>query len=315
MSTADASPPPPPPPPTFELDRRALVRSFSRAALHYEQSARLQRVVRQELLERLGYFKLTPQRILDVGAGTGQAAAALHARYAEAQVLAVDIAEGMLQAVPRVRWPWRRTPFARVCADARALPLPASSVEVIYSNLMLQWCDQPDAVFREFARVLRPGGVLLFSTFGPDTLHELRTAWAASDSASHVSRFADLQQLGDALTRAGLREPVMDREHYPLYYRDAHALMRELKQLGARNATRDRSRGLTGRARMRTMIDAYERLRTDEGLPATYEVIFGAAFGAQGAASSAADSSAPGAPAASPREFAVPLSSVRSPRR
>jgi malonyl-CoA O-methyltransferase len=295
---------------TFELDRRAVVRSFSQAAGRYEAAARLQRRVREELLARLQYFTLAPQRVLDLGAGTCQATGPLRRRFPDAQVLAVDIAEGMLQATRGSRWPWpwRRAGFARLCADARALPLPAHSVDLIYSNLMLQWCDRLDLVFRELARVLKPGGLLLFSTFGPDTLSELRSAWAAADDHSHVSLFADMQQLGEALMRSGLAEPVMDLEHYRQHYPDVRALMRELKQIGARNATSERTRGLTGRARMQSMIDTYERARTAEGVPATYEVIFGAAFGGE-----AAHEQQP--PSAVPGEFTVPVSALRNTRR
>jgi malonyl-CoA O-methyltransferase len=292
----------------FELDRRALVRSFSRAAAHYEEAAHLQQRVRAELLERLQYFTLAPQRVLDLGAGCCQAALLLQRRFPRAQVLALDIAEGMLQAMPRARWPWRRAGIARVCADARALPLAAHSVELIYSNLMLQWCDRPDAVFTELARVLKPGGLLLFSTFGPDTLRELRSAWAAADDHNHVSLFADMQQIGDGLMRAGFAEPVMDLEHYRLHYPAVHALMRELKQLGARNAMRSRARGLTGRARMQSMLDAYERLRTAQGLPATFEVICAAAFGGDAPTASGTVGHTAG-------EFAVPLSAVKLPRK
>jgi malonyl-CoA O-methyltransferase len=293
-------------PPAFELDRRAVVRSFSRAAAHYEEAATLQRRVRAELLDRLQYFKLTPERVLDLGAGAGPAAQQLQRRFPRAQVLALDIAEGMLKAMPRPRWPWRRSGCLRICGDAHALPLAAHSADLVYSNLMLQWCDRPDAVFRELARVLRPGGLLLFSTFGPDTLHELRAAWAEADDHSHVSLFADMQQLAEGLMRAGFAEPVTDREHFRLQYPHAQALMHELQQLGARNATRTRARGLTGRGRLQTMLAAYERLRTPAGLPATFEVIFGAAFG--GEASEAAGSEVAG-------EFAVPVAAVRTVRR
>jgi malonyl-CoA O-methyltransferase len=304
---------PPPLAPPFELDRRALVRSFSRAAPHYEAAAGLQRRVRSELLERLQYFKLEPQRVLDLGAGAGPAAQLLQQRFKHAQVLALDIAEGMLRAVPGTLWPWRwsrwrRPRFVRICGDAAALPLAAHSIDLVYSNLMLQWCDRPDAVFRELARVLRPGGVLLFSTFGPDTLGELRSAWAEADDHSHVSLFADMQQLADGLMRAGFAEPVTDLEHYTLHYPDAHTLMRELKQLGAGNATRTRNRGLTGRARMQHMLSAYERARTAAGLPATFEVIFGAAFGGAAVPATQAGGGVPG-------EFAVPVGAIRSARR
>ena len=142
----------------------------------------------------------------------------------------------MLRASPRPGWPRRR--FERVCADAYRLPLASRSVELIYSNLMLQWCDRPDLVFRELARVLKPGGVFVFSSFGPDTLHELRLAWESVDHGVHVSQFPDMPQLGAALMNAGLLEPVMDVERHQLQYQSVHALMRELQRIGARNAAK-----------------------------------------------------------------------------
>jgi malonyl-CoA O-methyltransferase len=285
----------------FSLDRRALARSFDRAGAGYDAAAQLQRRVRAELLERLQYFALEPQCILDLGAGTCQASVALHRRFARARVIALDIAPGMLKASPRPGWPRRR--FERVCADAYALPLAGRSVDLIYSNLMLQWCDRPDIVLRELARVLKPGGVFVFSSFGPDTLKELRLAWESVDHGVHVSQFPDMPQLGDALMHAGLIEPVMDVEQQCLLYPDVHALMRELKRIGARNAASQRARGLTGRARLQRMIAAYEQRRTALGLPASFEVIFGAAFGA------AAERDVQGSPAAS-GEYAVPLAAL-----
>jgi malonyl-CoA O-methyltransferase len=291
----------------FELDRRALLRSFSRAAPHYDAAAQLQQRVRAELLDRMQYFTLAPRRILDLGAGTGRGARELQRRFPRAQLLAVDFAEGMLRRMPRFYLPWRAARITRICADAYALPLAQHSVELVFCNLMLQWCDRPERVFREIARVLRPGGLFLFSSFGPETLRELRGAWAAADARdTHVSQFADMPQLAEALMHAGLAEPVMDLEQYRLYYPDARALMGELKRLGARNALRDRTRGLTGRARMQGMLNAYEALRVPQGLPATYEVIFGAAFGAQEAARRSRHEGEE-----RPAEFAVPLSSPR----
>jgi len=290
----------------FSLDRRALARSFNRAAAGYDAAAQLQQRVRAELLERLRFFTLAPQTILDLGAGTCRGSLALHRSYPRARVIALDIAAGMLKASPRPGWPRRR--FERVCADAYALPLAARSVDLVYSNLMLQWCDRPDMVFREVARVLKSAGVFVFASFGPDTLHELRLAWESVDHGVHVSQFPDMPQLGAALMNAGLLEPVMDVERHRLQYPSVHALMRELQCIGARNAASDRSRGLTGRARLQRMIAAYETRRTVPGLPATFEVIFGAAFGAALQTIGGADASSPG-------EYVVPLAALgrRSP--
>ncbi len=291
----------------FALDRAALARAFDRAGDSYDAAAQLQQRVRAELLARLQYFALEPQCILDLGAGTCQASPALHRRFPTARVLALDIAPGMLNAAPRAWWP-RRRGFERICADAYALPLAAHSVELVFSNLMLQWCDRLDAVLRELARVLKPGGLLLFSSFGPETLHELRAAWAAADAGVHVNQFVDMPQLGAALMHAGLLEPVLDLERQCLHYPRAQALMRELQHIGARNVASARARGLTGRARLRRMLDAYEQRRTPSGLPASYEIIYGAAFG--GAAAGAA------LPTATLRgETAVPLESLRRARR
>ena len=291
---------------SFSLDRRALARSFDRAGAGYDAAAQLQQQVRAELLDRLQYFALEPQCILDLGAGTCQAAVALRRRFARARVIALDIASGMLRASPRPGWPRRR--FERVCADAYALPLATRSLDLVYSNLMLQWCDRPELVFRELARVLKPGALLVFSSFGPDTLKELRVAWESVDHGIHVSQFPDMPQLGDALMHAGLIEPVMDVEPHRLLYPDVYALMRELQRIGARNAASQRSRGLTGRDRLQRMIAAYEQRRTAAGLPATFEVIFGAAFGPAVEASGRGD-------AASPGGYAVPLAALGRSRR
>jgi malonyl-CoA O-methyltransferase len=133
-------------------------------------------------------------------------------------------------------------------------------------------------VFAEFHRVLRPGGLVHFTTFGPDTLHELRRAFAAVDDRSHVNHFADMHELGDGLVRAGFAEPVLDVDRHVLTYTDALALMRDLKAIGAHNVTSDRPRGLTGRRQLEAMQAAYERERRDGRLPATYEVVYGHAW-------------------------------------
>jgi malonyl-CoA O-methyltransferase len=264
----------------FDIDRAAVRRSFDRAARGYDEAAVLQAEVRARLLERLDYVNLEPEVILDVGCGTGHSSRALKDRFPGARIIALDLAEGMLAETAR-RQSWRRR-FARVCGDVTRLPLADASIDLAFSNLTLQWCPDPDVAFAELRRVLRPRGLLNFTTFGPDTLIELREAWAQADRYPHVSRFADMHELGDGLVRTGLAEPVMDVERFTLTYPDVFGLMRDLKAIGAHNAAARRPRGLTGRGRLRAMQAAYEGRRRDGVLPATYEVVFGQAWGPAG---------------------------------
>jgi len=264
----------------FSIEQEAVRRSFDRAAARYDESAVLQAEVRAQLLARLDYVSLEPSVVLDVGCGTGHSSRALKERYPRARVVALDLSEGMLREA-RQRQSWRRR-FARVCGDAMRLPLASGSVDLVFSNLTLQWCTGLDAAFAEFRRVLRPRGLLNFTTFGPDTLFELREAWAQADGHRHVSDFADMHDLGDGLLGAGLAEPVMDVERFTLTYADVFGLMRDLKAIGAHNAAASRPRGLTGRARLAAMQSAYEPRRRDGVLPATYEVVFGQAWGPAG---------------------------------
>jgi malonyl-CoA O-methyltransferase len=260
---------------TTPIDIAHVRRAFGRAAVNYDRHAVLQHEVERRLLERLEYFEKEPVRVLDIGCGTGRASLALRKRWKGAHVIALDFALPMLG---RIKPGWIN-PVARVCADARELPLPDASIDVVFSNLCIQWIDDVPALFDELRRVLKPGGYLTFSTFGLDTLHELRSAWAAADMAPHVSRFADMARIGDALIAAGFRDPVLDNEHFTLTYPDAMALMRDLKAIGATNADSTRSRGLLGRAHLRRVVDAYETHRRDGVLPATYEVVYAHAFG------------------------------------
>jgi malonyl-CoA O-methyltransferase len=270
----------PDPAQVFSLDRRAVAQAFDRASAGYDAAAALQERVRNELLERIGELKLTPLRILDLGAGTGHASRALKRRFPKSLTVAVDIAPGML-ARARLQSRWLRR-FERVRADAYSLPFQSGSFDLVFSSLMLQWCDDLDAVFAEIARVLKPGGVLLFSTFGPGTLAELREAWGASDApGNHVNHFFDPHALGSALMHAGLSEPVLDVDRTIVEYPDVLTLMRELKAIGAHNVTQGRARGLTGRKRLTAMTQAYEKQRRRGQLPATYEVIHAICWGAE----------------------------------
>jgi len=259
----------------FSLDFAGLRRSFDRASAGYDAVAVLQAEIRAQLLQRLEFTTLTPQLVVDLGAGTGIASRALKDRYPRAQVLAIDCAPGMLRVADR-RQSWRRR-FGRICADAERLPMADGSVDLLFSNLLLPWCD-PERLFAECRRVLAPQGLLTLSGFGPDTLQELRNAWAAVDPHSHVSRFIDMHDLGDALARAGFAAPVLDVDRYTLQYTDVRALARDLKALGTRNFTRNRPRGLTSPARFAAMETAYESARREGRLPATYEVVFAQAW-------------------------------------
>lgn len=263
-----------------QLDKQQIRAAFEKAADTYDEVAILQREVGQRLLERLDYLRMQPQRVLDVGAGTGFCSFALSQRYPGVTVTALDIAVNMLRHARATQNIWQRLRrrLSFVAADAEYLPLADASVDMIVSNLTLQWCENLQQVFGEFKRVLAPGGVLMFTSFGPDTLKELRDCWSQVDGYSHVNQFIDMHEVGDALMRAGFAEPVMDMEHITLTYQDAYRLMRDLKQLGAHNVTCQRPRGLTGKQRMQQVVAAYEIFRREGVLPATHEVVYGHAW-------------------------------------
>ena len=252
----------------YRLERERVRAGFDRAAVHYDEHAVLQTRVREQLLQRLDFARIEPSLVVDLGAGTGEAIEPLQERYPGAQVLALDSSPGMLV----------RGRGARVVADARELPLAAAAADMIFSNLLLQWCDDLDAVFAGLRRAIAPHGLLTFTTLGPDTLIELRTAWREADDKPHLHGFFDMHDIGDALVRAGFAEPVMDVERYTLTYLDVPALLADLRGTGSANALPQRSRGLMGRGAMQRLERAYERYRAGERLPATVEVVFGQAW-------------------------------------
>jgi len=264
----------------FQIDKQLVRLAFEKSATGYDEAAVLQREIGDRLLERLEYIKFTPARILDVGAGTGYCTQALARHYTKAQVYALDLAHNMLRKAQRSVSLWQRLNkrFAYIAGDAEQLPFANASIDMIISNLAIQWCNDIDQVFAEFRRILAPGGMVLFTTFGPDTLKELRASWAAADEVTHVNQFYDMHDIGDALLRHRFAEPVMDTEYLTMTYRDAMTLMKDLKQLGAHNVTRGRSRHLTSRTQLRKMLQAYEQFRHDGLLPASYEVVYGHAW-------------------------------------
>lgn len=258
----------------YFIDKARVRKSFHRAAQAYDGAAILQAQVREEMLSRLEVVKLAPQVILDAGCGTGHGLKALMTHFKGAQGLALDLAEGMLARTralfPRYRF-WQAAPQL-ICADIEAMPVQSSSVDLLWSNLAVQWCNDLDAAFQEFRRVLKPNGLLMLATFGPDTLKELRAASGAQHT--HVSRFIDMHDIGDALTRAGFSAPVLDVMHYTLTYDTVESVMRDLKVIGAHNATAGRPRGLLGKGFLQQLKQGYEHFRQQGKLPATYEVVY-----------------------------------------
>jgi malonyl-CoA O-methyltransferase len=284
---------PPRDPDPGAFDPRAVRFHFGRAAATYDDAAVLQKEVGTRMAERLDVVKLTPAAVLDAGCGTGDAIAQLAVRYPDARHVALDFALPML-GVARTKAALRRSALARifstftggrsggdpdfVCGDIAALPFVAGAFDLVWSNLVLQWApDLPEALL-EMNRVLRIGGLVTFSTFGPDTLKELRAAFAGVDRHAHVGRFADMHDIGDMLVHAGFADPVMQMELLTLTYADAPAMMRDLKAIGATNATLARPRALMGRHRWERALAALEAMRRDGRIPATFEVIYGHAW-------------------------------------
>jgi malonyl-CoA O-methyltransferase len=250
--------------PNLTLEGERIRRSFDRAAAGYDQAAALQRRVADRLMRVVDG---APPRILDAGCGTGYGTAALMARFPQATLFAFDLAPGMLAAT-RARVPQAPS----TCADVQALPFADACMDMVWSSLMLQWCNRTDLAFADVHRCLASGGRFVFSTFGPETLRELRESFA--DGRTHVSRFSAAEELRTQLAAAGFADIRIEIAEEQLYYPDVRSLMLELKAIGAHNATAGRARGLTGRHGWQAMLANYERHRSDKGLMATYELFY-----------------------------------------
>jgi len=269
------------------LDSAALRRAAERSAASAQSAAILDREVEARMGERLDYVKLAPRRVLDAGSASAASIALLSRRYPAAEFIAIDFAASRLRGAgrgPSLRARLRsllpgapRLPL-RICADFARAPLASNSVDLVWANLALAYAHDPAATLREWQRVLAPGGLLMFSTYGPDTLKELRVAFAGADTYKHVHDFTDLHDLGDLLVASGYADPVLDMEFLTLTYADAAALIRELRASGQTNARDDRGRGLMSPRRWARMVAAYDALRVEGRIPATMEIVYGHAW-------------------------------------
>lgn len=264
------------------LDLNQVRCNFRRVATTYAQADFLAREVDGRMQERLDYVRLTPEWIADLGCGPGLSLPGLQQRYPQAGCLGLDQEPSMLpHARPAEGWRrWfgagTRNRDSYLAADANRLPLRSNTLDLAWSNLLLPWLEEPRPFFKETLRTLKVGGLLMFSTFGPDTLKELRSAFR--DGYAHTQRFADMHDLGDMLLESGFADPVVDMEVLTLTYEQVDNLVADLRASGAGCAMQDRRRGLAGRGLKTALWAHYETLRRDGRLPATFEIIYGHAW-------------------------------------
>lgn len=287
----------------FRLDKKRIRAAFGGAAATYDEHDVLHREVRSRLFERLGYTRLNPSRIVDLGCGPGSALRLLSRLYRGAEVYGLDLAEGMARRARR-QWRWPRRPLV-VCGDMEQLPLASAGFDLALSVATLQWLNDLDQAFAEVRRILAPGGLWMFTTFGPDTLRELRAAFASVAGVGadmgisagadigagdpRVNAFIDMHDIGDALIRAGFADPVMDQEVITLTYPDFASLLRDLRAVGVRNTLQHRARGLFGPRRLQAVERNFrDRFVSDGRWPLTWEVVYGHAWAPEGPPPSAA---------------------------
>lgn len=261
------------------LNKRQISKDFANAADTYDAAAIVQQEICDRALERLQMLKLKPSTILDIGSGTGKSVRGLQAQFPNCNVIASDVALPMLMYLNQMQPPLQHQ-ASIMCCDAEKLSLKDESVDLVFSTSTFQWCEDLNLVFAECLRILKPDGILLFTTFGPDTLKELRQSWARVDHHDHVHRFIDMHHLGDLLLAHHYADPVVDMELITIEYQRARQLLRDLKDTGSRGKFRTTgdnfSSSLMGKNKFQQFEAAYESYRQKNGLlPASYEVIYG----------------------------------------
>lgn len=266
----------------FELNQRSLRLSRQRAANHYDKAAFIAREVGERMFSRLAYIKSHPHTILDLGAATGFFSHKLLKHYEAKHIIAIDNSPKLLQQAIEKQHGWKRwfcpKQLFALCADTDQLPLSAQSVDMIWANLSLLWHATPDQTLAECYRLLPAGGLLMFSTFGPDTLKELRRAFRGIDHYQHVHDFIDMHDIGDALIREGFSAPVMDMEYLTVTYSSPQDIFWDLRHSAMNNMSANRRPGLMGCKAWQQMLNQYELSRQNDELPVTFEIIYGHAW-------------------------------------
>lgn len=277
-----------------EINPAHVLRRFERAAKHFSAADFVHRRAADGLLQRMSPMSIQPRLILDLGSALGAGSRALAKRFGKARIVSLDQSVQMLGGARRARG--RFSKVREVQADARQLPLPAGSVDLVFANMLLPLISDLPGCLAEVARVLRKDGAFLFSTLGPDSLAEIREAWSRIDDGVHVHRFVDMHNLGDAVVHAGLRDPVLDIDYLTVSYRNTDALFSDLTAAGARNCLRSRRQSLTGKGALARLREQLPGTATGGRLQLKLELVYGHAWG--------------GGPAAAPGEFHVAPSDI-----
>ena len=264
---------------TQVFDQQRVRHAFDKAADSYDQAAVLQKEVCKRLLEKLDVVNLSPEWILDAGTGTGEAVKPLQKKYKKSEMVLLDLSEAMLHKSVKQGVLFRKP--HQVCGNIEALPFADQSFDLLFSNLAMQWCNDLGVALSEFKRVLKPGALLQFATFGPDTLKELRASWKKVDAAVHVNDFIDMHDIGDALLQVGFAEPVMESEIITVNYTEVDTLMQDLRDIGANVTANGHRQGLLTRNMLKRLREAYEVYRMNDVLPASYEIVYGHAWVAE----------------------------------
>lgn len=255
-----------------------IQRRFDRAAASFDDADFVHAVTREGLIGRLEPLILEARRILDLGSATGSTGRLLRRRFRRAHIVSLDASHSMAARALAGRGLFSRA--SALQADANRLPFADAVFDLVVANQLLPWLPDPRAAFAEVARVLRPGGVFAFATLGPDSLQELRRAWAGIDDAAHVHGFADMHDIGDSIVQAGLADPVLDVDRLVVNYEDADRLFSDLADAGARNALPDRPQGLMGRRRFVAMRSALVDAAGDGRIVLDLELVYGHCWGA-----------------------------------